>query len=75
MFSFGHVRQLDQVSKAMLTRAWSLGVGPGAEPMTVDVDSTIALHGTASKAPPSVTPRCLVTTHYEDDGIVTIRLS
>jgi hypothetical protein len=41
MFSFGHVRQLDKVSEAMLTRAWSLGAGPGAEPMTIDVDSTI----------------------------------
>ena len=37
----GHVRQLDKVSEAMLTRAWSLGAGPGAEPMIIDVDSTI----------------------------------
>jgi hypothetical protein len=45
-FSFGHVRQLDKVSEAMLTRAWSLGAGPGAEPMTIDVDSTICpVHG------------------------------
>ena len=40
-FSFGHVRQLDKVSETMLTRAWSLGAGPGGEPMTIDVDSTI----------------------------------
>jgi len=40
-FSFGNVRQLDKVSEALLTRAWSLGAGPGAEPMTIDVDSTI----------------------------------
>jgi hypothetical protein len=39
--SFGHVRQLDKVSETMLTRAWSLGAGPGAEPMTIDLDSTI----------------------------------
>jgi hypothetical protein len=45
-FSFGHVRQLDKVSEAMLTRAWSLGAGPGAEPMIIDVDSTICpVHG------------------------------
>jgi len=45
-FSFGHVRQLDKVSEAMLTRAWSLGAGPGSEPMTIDVDSTICpVHG------------------------------
>jgi hypothetical protein len=40
-FSFGHVRQLDWVSEMLLTRAWSLGAGPGNEPMTIDVDSTI----------------------------------
>jgi hypothetical protein len=46
MFSFGHVRQLDELSEAMLTRAWSLGAGPSAEPMTIDVDSTICpVHG------------------------------
>jgi ADP-ribose pyrophosphatase YjhB (NUDIX family) len=45
-FSFGHVRQLDKVSEAMLTRAWSLGAGPGSEPMTIDLDSTICpVHG------------------------------
>ena len=40
-FSFGHVRQLDKVAEALLTRAWSAGAGPGAEPMTIDIDSTI----------------------------------
>jgi hypothetical protein len=40
-FSFGHVRHLDRVSEMLMTRAWSLGVGPGDEPMTIDVDSTI----------------------------------
>ena len=45
-FSFGHVRQLDKVSEAMLARAWSLGAGPGDEPMTIDMDSTICpVHG------------------------------
>ena len=40
-FSFGHVRQLDRVSEMLMTRAWSLGAGPGDEPMTIDIDSTI----------------------------------
>ena len=40
-FSFGHSRQLDKVSSELLARAWSAGAGPGDEPLTVDVDSTI----------------------------------
>jgi len=40
-FTFGHVRQLDRVSEMLMTRAWSLGAGPGDEPMTIDLDSTI----------------------------------
>jgi hypothetical protein len=45
-FSFGHVRQLDKLAEILLTRAWSAGAGPGDEPMTIDIDSTIApVHG------------------------------
>src|SRR5437763_10601962 len=45
-FSFGHVRQLDAVIAETIRRAWSLGAGPGADPMTIDVDSTICeVHG------------------------------
>ena len=45
-FSFGHVRQLDKVSEEMIARAWFLGAGPGDEPMTIDMDSTICpVHG------------------------------
>lgn len=40
-FSFGHARQLDQVSGEMLRRAWNAGAGPGDEPLTIDLDSTI----------------------------------
>jgi hypothetical protein len=40
-FSFGHVRQLDKVSRALLARAWGMGAGPGEGPFTIDVDSTI----------------------------------
>ena len=45
-FTFGHVRQLDKVSEAMLTRAWAAGAGPADAPMTIDLDSTICpVHG------------------------------
>jgi len=40
-FTFGHVRQLDRVFETILRRAWAAGAGPGAEPLTIDLDSTI----------------------------------
>ena len=40
-FRWGHVRQLDAVSRALLARAWAAGAGPGAEPLTIDLDSTV----------------------------------
>ena len=40
-FTWGHVRQLDAVSGELLSRAWRAGGGPGAAPLTIDVDSTI----------------------------------
>ena len=40
-FRWGHVRQLDRVSRALLARAWADGAGPGAAPLTIDLDSTI----------------------------------
>ena len=40
-FTWGHARQLDRVSGQLLGRAWSAGAGPGAQPVTIDVDSTI----------------------------------
>jgi len=40
-FRWGHVRQLDRVSRELLARAWAAGAGPGAEPFTIDLDSTI----------------------------------
>ena len=40
-FTVGHVRHLDRVSQMLKARAWSLGAGPGDEPMTIDIDSTI----------------------------------
>ncbi len=40
-FRWGHVRQLDRVSRELLARAWAAGAGPGAAAFTIDLDSTI----------------------------------
>jgi hypothetical protein len=40
-FTFGHVRQLEAVVGRALERAWTLGAGPGAVPLVIDIDSTI----------------------------------
>ena len=49
-FSFGHLRQLDAWSESALSAAWAAGAGPGAAPMTIDIDSTICeTHGHAKQ--------------------------
>ncbi|MDE1816833.1 MAG: IS1380 family transposase [Thaumarchaeota archaeon] len=40
-FTFGNVRQLDKLAGEMLKRAWSLGLGPNDEDITIDIDSTV----------------------------------
>ena len=40
-FRWGHVRQLDRVSRELLAGAWAAGAGPGGAPFTIDLDSTI----------------------------------
>ena len=40
-FRWGHVHQLDRVSRELLARAWAAGAGPGDAPLTIDLDSTI----------------------------------
>ena len=40
-FRWGHVRQLDRVSRELLARAWAAGAGPGNDPLTIDLDSTV----------------------------------
>ena len=40
-FRWGHVRQLDRVSRELLAGAWAAGAGPGYGPLTIDLDSTI----------------------------------
>lgn len=49
-FTFGHVRQLDRLTEALLTRAWAAGAGPGDDDLVIDVDSTIVqTHGYAKQ--------------------------
>ena len=49
-FRWGHVRQLDRVSRELLARAWAAGAGPGDGPLTIDLDSTICeTHGLAKE--------------------------
>ena len=40
-FTFGHVRQLDEVIEAELAKARSFGMAPGDDPLIIDIDSTI----------------------------------
>ncbi len=40
-FTWSHARQLDKVSTQLLARAFAAGSGPGAAPVTIDVDSSI----------------------------------
>ena len=37
----GPLRQLDQVSRQLLAGAWAAGAGPGDDPLTIDLDSTL----------------------------------
>ncbi len=40
-FRWGHARQFDHVTRELLARAWAAGAGPGEEPLTIDLDSTL----------------------------------
>ena len=40
-FRWGHVRQLDRVSRQLLARAWAAGAESGDSPLSIDLDSTI----------------------------------
>ena len=40
-FRWGHVAQLDRVSRELLAVAWAVGDGPGDDPLTIDLDSTV----------------------------------
>ena len=40
-FRWGHARQLDRVTREALARAWAAGAGPGDDPLTIELDSTV----------------------------------
>ena len=40
-FRWGHMRQMDRVSRELLAGAWAAGAGPGDDPLTIDLDSTV----------------------------------
>lgn len=49
-FTFGYVRQLDQVLGLLLRRAWAAGAGPGDQRLVIDVDSFVGeVHGDAKQ--------------------------
>ena len=53
-FRWGHVRQLDRVSRELLARAWAAGAGPGDGTLTIDLDSTICeTYGLAKEGAPA----------------------
>ena len=61
-FRWGHIRQLDRVSRELLARAWAAGAGPPSltnhGPLIIDLDSTICeTYGLAKEGspPPSLT--------------------
>ena len=50
-FRWGHVRQLDRVSREVLARAWDAGAGPCDEPLTIDLDFTVCeIYGLAKES-------------------------
>ena len=50
-FRWGHVRQLDRVSRELLARAWQAGAGPGDASLTIALAmATIDLGGTLQLA-------------------------
>ena len=54
-FSWGHVRQLDRVSRELLACAWAADAGPSDSPFTIDVDLTICeTYGMAKEGTGSV---------------------
>jgi Transposase DDE domain group 1 len=79
-FTFGHVRQLDQLLAETLTRAWRSGAGPGDGRLTVDVDSFIGeVHGYKKQGAAFGYTRQrgyhpLIATRAQTGGVLHIRL-
>lgn len=59
----GHALQFDAVSRHLRARAWGAGAEPGAQPLTIDLDSTICETYGLKKAgrAGSATPTCGAT--------------
>ena len=66
-FRWGHVRQLDRVSRELLVHAWGNGAGPRGEPLTIDLDS-IRRRRTRPMAWPRRAPSATTT---PDSGAIT----
>lgn len=49
-FRWGHARQLDRVGREAMARAWATGAGPGDDPLTIDLASTVGETYGLSKA-------------------------
>ena len=63
-FRWGHVRQLDRVSRELLSRAWSAGAGPG--------DGSLTIAWTPPSARPTDWPRRVRDTMATpDSGAIT----
>jgi hypothetical protein len=53
-----------------LVRAWQAGAGPGEGRLVIDVDSFVGeVCGQLSRAPPTGTPSCSVTTRFSPPGL------
>ena len=51
-FRWGHVRQLDRVSRELLARAWAAGAGPGDGPLTTRTRLSCRPSPPATSSPP-----------------------
>ena len=63
-FRWGHVRQLDGVTRQLLARAWAAGAGPGEAAFTIDLDSTLCeTYGLAKevRSVPATAARAAIT--------------
>ena len=62
-FTFGHVRQLDALLGQALERAWKAGAGPGEGRLaSMSTASSARSAAASSRAPPTATRTCWVTT-------------
>ena len=64
-FRWGHVRQLDHVSRKLLARAWAAGAGPGAAPFTSSTSTRRSVRPTAwrRRAPGTTATRACAADH------------